>query len=71
MKHDKQGDSEHSPGPLSDHSDADDTTYQPVSKEEISLDDNTFIIPEKHLQQARLQETYRHREELEEAEATA
>jgi len=40
IKQDEQGDGKHSPGPLFDHSDAEDTTYQPVSKEENSLDDD-------------------------------
>jgi len=39
---------------LSGHSDAEDTTYQPVSEEEISLDDDAFIVPEKQLQQEHL-----------------
>ena len=44
MKQDEQGDGKHSPGPLSDHSDAKDATYQPISKEEHGSDDDTFII---------------------------
>ena len=54
MEQDEQGDDEHSPGPLSDHNDAEDTNHQPVSKEEINLDDDAFIIPEKQLEQERL-----------------
>ena len=56
MKQDEQGDGEHSPGPLSDHSDAEDTIYQPVSEEEISLGDDAFIVPEKQVEQERLKQ---------------
>ena len=55
MKQDEQGDGEHSPGPLSDHSDSEDTTYQPVSKEDDSVDDATFIIPDTQVERERLQ----------------
>ena len=54
MEQDKQGDGKHSLGPLSNHSDAKDTNYQPVPIEEISLDDDAFIIPEKQLEQEHL-----------------
>ena len=54
MEQDKQGDDEHIPRPLSNHSNAEGTNYQPDSEEEISLDDDAFIIPEKHLEQERL-----------------
>ena len=40
MEQDEPGDGEHSPGPLSDHSDGGDKTHKPA-----------FIIPEKHLEQ--------------------
>ena len=39
---------------LSDHSDVEDSNYQPVSKEEISLGDDEFVIPEEPLEQERL-----------------
>ena len=39
---------------LSDHSDAEDSNYQPVSEEEISLGDDEFVIPEEPLEQERL-----------------
>ena len=39
---------------LSDHSDAEDSNYQPVSEEEISLGDEEFVIPEEPLEQERL-----------------
>ena len=54
MEQDELGDGEHSPGPLSDHSDAEDSTYKPVSGEENSPDDDALIIPEKHLEQENL-----------------
>ena len=54
MEQDEQGDGEHSAGPLSDHSDAEDSNYQPVSEEETSRDDDAFIVPEKHSEQERL-----------------
>ena len=41
-------DDEHSPEMLSDHGDAEDSNYQPISEEEISLGGDEFIIPEKH-----------------------
>ena len=47
-------DVEHSPEMLYDHSDADDSNYQPVSEEEISLGDDEFVIPEEPLEQERL-----------------
>ena len=47
-------DGEHSPKMLSDHSDAEDSNYQPVSKEEISLGDDEFVVPEEPLEQERL-----------------
>ena len=40
MEQDEPGAGEHSPGPLSDHSDGGDKTHKPAS-----------IIPEKHLEQ--------------------
>ena len=43
-------DDKHSREMLSDHSDAEDSNYQPVSKEEISLGDDEFIIPEEPLE---------------------
>ena len=51
MEQDEPGDDEHSPGPLSDHSDAENKTYEPISGEENSLDNDALIIPEKHLEQ--------------------
>ena len=50
MKQDEQGDDKHSPGLLSDHSDGEDTTYQPISEEEDSLDDDTFILPDTQVE---------------------
>ena len=49
-----QEDGEHSPEMLSDHSNAEDSNYQPVSKEEISLDGDEFVVPEEPLEQERL-----------------
>ena len=43
MEQDEPADDEHSPGPLSDHSDAEDKTYKPVSGEENSPDDDARI----------------------------
>ena len=54
MEQDEQGDGEHSPGPLSDHSDAEDSNYQPVSEEEISLDDDAFFVLKKQLEKENL-----------------
>ena len=54
MEQDEPGDGEHSPGPLSDHSDAEDKTYKPVFGEENSPDDDAHIILEKHLEQEHL-----------------
>ena len=54
MEQDESGDSEHSPRLLLDHSDAEDKTYKSVSGEEKSPDDDTHIIPEKHLEQEHL-----------------
>ena len=54
MEQDEQGDGKHSPGPMSDHSDAEDSNYQPVSEEESSRDDDAFIIPEEQLEQENL-----------------
>ena len=51
IEQDKQGDSKHSPGLLSDHSDAEDKTYKPVSGEENSPYDDAHIILENHLEQ--------------------
>ena len=39
---------------LSDHSDAEDSNYQPLSEEEISLGNDEFVIPEEPLEQERL-----------------
>ena len=47
-------DGEHSPEMLSEHSDAEDRKYQPVSKEDSSLGDDEFVIPEEPLEQERL-----------------
>ena len=47
-------DGEHSPEILSNHSDAEDSNYQPVSEEEINLGDNEFVVPEEPLEQERL-----------------
>ena len=57
MKQDGQGNGKHSPGPLSNHSNAEDTTYQPVSEEEDSLDDDAFIIPDTQVERKRLQQS--------------
>lgn len=54
MEMDEQGDGKHSPGPLSNHSDAEDSNYQPVSKEESSRGDDAFIVPEEQLEQEHL-----------------
>ena len=54
MEQDEPGDGKHSPGPLSDHNDAVDKTYKPVSGEENSPDDDAHIVPEKHLEQEHL-----------------
>ena len=54
MEQDEQGDDKHSPGPLSDHRDAEDKNYKPVSEEENSPDDDAHIIPERHLEQGHL-----------------
>ena len=40
MEQDEPGNGEHSPGPLSDHSDGGDKTHKPISGEENSLDDD-------------------------------
>ena len=56
MKRDEQEDGVHSPGPLSEHSHAEDITNQPVSEEEDSLDDDTFIIPDTQVEQECLQQ---------------
>ena len=64
-------DDEHSPEMLSDHNDAEDSNYQPVSEEEISLGDNEFIVRRTLRTRAPPSEAYRHRKEPEEAEATA
>ena len=39
---------------LSDHSDVEDSNYQPVSEDEISLGNVEFVIPEEPLEQERL-----------------
>ena len=54
MEQDEPGDGEHSPGPLSDHSDVEDKTYKPVSGEENSPDNDALIIPERHSEQENL-----------------
>ena len=54
MEQDEQVENEHSSGPLSDQSGAEDKTYKPVSGEENSPDDDAHIIPEKHLEQEHL-----------------
>ena len=46
MEQDEPGDGEHSPGLLSDHSDAENKTHKPVSRKENSPDDDAHIIPE-------------------------
>ena len=43
-------DGEHSPEMLSDHSNAEDSNYQPVFEEEISLGDDEFVVPEEPLE---------------------
>ena len=52
LEQDEQEDGERSS--LSDHSDAEDSNYQPVSEEEISLGDDEFDVPEEPLEQERL-----------------
>ena len=54
MEQDELVDAEHSPEQVSDHSDAGDKTYKPVSREENSPDDDACIIPGKHLEQENL-----------------
>ena len=54
MEQDEPGDGKHSTGSLSDHNDAEDKTYKPVSGEENSPDDDAHIIPKKHLEQEHL-----------------
>ena len=49
-----QEDVKHSPKTLSDHNDAEDSNYQPVSEVEISLGDQEFVMPEEPLEQERL-----------------
>ena len=49
-----QENGEHNPKTLSDHSDAEDSNYQPHSEEEISLGDDEFAILEEPLEQERL-----------------
>ena len=44
-------DGDHSLEMLSDHSDAEDSNYQPDSEEETSLGDDEFVIPEEPLEQ--------------------
>ena len=40
MEQDEREDGEDSPKPLSDDSDAEDSNYEPVSKEDVSLGNN-------------------------------
>ena len=54
MEQDERDDGEHSPGPLSNHTDTKDTNYKPASEEEISQGDDAFIVPKKPLEQKRL-----------------
>ena len=51
MEQDEPGEGEHSLEPISDHSDAEGKTHQPVSEEENSPDDDAHVIPERHLEQ--------------------
>ena len=39
---------------LSDHSDAKDSNYQPISEEDIILGDDEFVVPKEPLEQERL-----------------
>ena len=41
----------------SDHSDAEDINYQPVSEEEISLGGGEFVVPEEPLEQEHLHQS--------------
>ena len=54
LEQDEREDGDQSPGPLSDHSDAEDSNYQPVSEEEVSLGDDEFVVPEEPLEQESL-----------------
>lgn len=54
LDQDARQDGENIPAMLSDPSDAKDSNYQPVSKEEISLGDDEFVVPEEPLEQEHL-----------------
>ena len=53
MEQEEREDGEQSLKPLSDDSDAEDSNYEPVSKEDVSRGDDEYIIPEEPLEQKR------------------